>query len=64
MFASNQIGKKLGYGFSGDRTVCDLPERIKNRFSLDLDGLVASLPDLDEEVEKAKVFIRLGEAAQ
>lgn len=62
VFTANQISKKLAYGSAGDYEVEPLPQSIQDRFSLDIDGIIAGLPTLDEEVERARVFIKLGEA--
>lgn len=63
VFAADQISKKLAFGSARDYTVLPLPDPIQERFSLDLDGLIAEMPTLDEEVEQARVFIKLGEAS-
>lgn len=62
VFAANQISKKLAFGSAGDFEVEPLPKSIEDRFSLDIDGLIKELTALDEEVEHARVFIKLGEA--
>ncbi len=62
VFAANQISKKLAFGSAGSYHVEALPDFIVDRFSLDIDGLIKELPTLDEEVEHARVFIKLGEA--
>jgi len=62
VFAANQISKKLAFGSAGDFEVEPLPQSIQDRFSLDMDGLIAEMPTLDQEVEHARVFIKLGEA--
>ena len=59
--AADLVSKKLAYGSAGDYVVGELPPSVRDRFDLDLDGLIAELPTLDEEVEKARVFIKLGE---
>lgn len=61
VFTADQISKKLAFGSAGDYDVMPLPESIKERFSNDIDGLVVELDALDEEVENARVFIKLGE---
>lgn len=63
VFAANQISKRLVFGSAGDYTVEVLPEAIKARFSLDIEGLIKEMPTLDEEVEHARIFIKLGEAS-
>jgi len=62
LFAANQIAKKLSFGVAGDFQVEGLPESVKKRFDMDMDELIEALPTLDEEVENARVFIKLGEA--
>lgn len=63
VFAADQISKKLAFGSAGDFNVKPLPKSIEDRFSLDLDGLIKEMPTLDEEVEHARIFIKLGEAS-
>lgn len=63
VFVANQISKKLAFGTGGDYNISPLPDSIKNRFSLDLDELIGELTALDEEVESARIFIKLGEAS-
>ncbi len=63
VYAADQISKKLAFGSAGDFNVKPLPKSIQDRFSLDLDGLIKEMPTLDEEVEHARVFIKLGEAS-
>lgn len=63
VFTADQISKKLAFGSAGDYTVTSLPASIEDRFSLDLDGLIKEMPTLDEEVEHARIFIKLGEAS-
>jgi putative nucleotidyltransferase with HDIG domain len=62
VFAADQISKKLAFGSAGDYSVEPLPRSVRERFSLDIDGLISEMPTLDEEVERARVFIKLGEA--
>lgn len=61
VFAADQITKRLAFGSAGDAVVEPLPASVRARFGLDLDGLIREMPTLDEEVEEARVFIRLGE---
>ncbi len=63
VFVADQISKKLAFGSAGDYMVEELPKSIEERFSLDLDGLIKEMPTLDEEVEHARIFIKLGEAS-
>ncbi|ADU62210.1 MAG: HDOD domain-containing protein [Pseudodesulfovibrio sp.] len=62
VFAADQISKKLCFGSSGNLAVQPLPAPVRARFGLDLDGLIAGMPTLDQEVGEARIFIRLGEA--
>ncbi len=62
VFAANQISKKLAFGSAANYHIDPLPDSVKDRFSQDLEGLIKELPTLDEEVEHARVFIKLGEA--
>ncbi|WP_285907289.1 HDOD domain-containing protein [Pseudodesulfovibrio pelocollis] len=61
VFAADQIVKRLAFGSAGDCVVEPLPKSVRARFGLDLDGLIAAMPTLADEVEEARVFIRLGE---
>ncbi len=62
LFAANQITKKLSFGAAGDFEIEPLPESVRERFSMDMEELISELPTLDEEVERARIFIKLGEA--
>jgi len=62
VYVGDLISKKFAYGAGGDFKVDALPESIKQRFSLDFDELVQEMDSLDEEVENARMFIKLGEA--
>jgi len=62
LFAANQIVKKLAYGSAGDFYVAPLPVGVHNLFFMTLDELITDLPTLDDEVDKARLFIKLGEA--
>lgn len=61
LFAANQICKKLAFGAAGDFEIQALPESITDRFSMNMEELIADMPTLDEEVEHARIFIKLGE---
>jgi len=63
VFAANQISKKLAFGAAGDFSFMPLPPGVEARFALDLEGLIKEMPTLDEEVEHARIFIKLGEAS-
>jgi len=62
LFTANQIVKKLSFGAAGNFEIEPLPQFVKDRFSMDIDEIIADLPTLDEEVEHARIFIKLGEA--
>lgn len=62
LFTANQISKKLSFGAAGNFEIEPLPEGVRSLFSMDMDELIADLPTLDEEVDNARVFIKLGEA--
>lgn len=62
VYAANQISKKMRYGFAGESLIEKFPEPIRNLFSLDIDGLIESMPELDDEVDRARAFIQLGES--
>ncbi len=57
VFAADQVCKTLRYGSSGEDKCQPLPPSVAQRFGRDLDGLVRALPDLDEELQKARIFI-------
>ncbi len=63
VFVGNQISKRLTFGNAGNFEVAPLPERIVKRFGMNLDEIIAELDSLDEEVDGARVFIKLGESA-
>ncbi|WP_207265052.1 HDOD domain-containing protein [Desulfovibrio sp. Huiquan2017] len=62
LFAANQISKKLAFGSAGNFEVEPLPSGVANRFGMALDELAADLHTLGEEVENARIFIKLGES--
>lgn len=62
LYMANQITKSLAFGSSGNFEIEAIPVRIEERFGMDMDELLADLPSLDEEVESARIFIKLGEA--
>ncbi|WP_272700041.1 HDOD domain-containing protein [Desulfovibrio sp. Fe33] len=62
LFAANQISKKLSFGSAGNYEVEPMPSGVADRFGVTLDELIADLPSLGEEVENARIFIKLGEA--
>ncbi len=62
LFAANQVSKRLAFGSAGNYEVEPLPERIRERFGMDMNDLIEDIPSLDKEVENARIFIKLGEA--
>jgi putative nucleotidyltransferase with HDIG domain len=62
LFAANQISKKLSFGSAGNFNVEPLPTGVGNRFGMTMDELIADMPSLGEEVEHARIFIKLGES--
>ncbi|MBG0789781.1 MAG: HDOD domain-containing protein [Desulfovibrionaceae bacterium] len=62
LYMANQITKRLAFGSAGNFEIESVPERIRDLFGMDVDGLANDLPTLDEEVENARIFIKLGEA--
>ena len=62
LYVANQIVKGFAFGSAGNYEIEPIPERIMQRFGMDLDELIGDLPSLDEEVESARIFIKLGEA--
>ena len=57
VFAANQVCKMLAFGFAGEYEVEQLPAAMSERLTMDLEGLVAAIPDLEDELSKANVFI-------
>lgn len=57
VIAANQACKALEYGFSGDPNAEELPEPVQQRFRMDLDRVIRAMPDLTEELERARIFI-------
>ncbi len=57
VFVADQICKTLRYGDSGEAYIQPLPPWVEQRFDRDLPDLIRSLPDMEEELQKARVFI-------
>ncbi len=57
VFAANQVCKFLEYGFSGDAMAEDFPDSVRNRFGMDLERVSQAMPDMTEELERARIFI-------
>jgi HD-like signal output (HDOD) protein len=56
--AANQISKELKIGYSGENIIEDLPKRITEILGDDMAAIIASLGDVNSEMEKAMVFIK------
>ncbi len=59
VFAANQIVKVLGFGMSGDPVPRELPEAVAERLGVNLEELIASMPNLAEELDKARILITI-----
>jgi len=58
VWAANQISKKLGFDFGGYTAFEDMPPGVSQRLAGTLDQIMASLDDLDELVQEARLFIK------
>ena len=58
VFAANQIGKKLKFGFGGNPCVEELPTDVAKRVGGSLDEVIASLGDVEKLFDEAKIFAR------
>jgi putative nucleotidyltransferase with HDIG domain len=58
VFAANLVVHSIPFGASGNHLHNEFPASIQARFGHDLQGLMASLGDLDEEMNKARAFIQ------
>jgi len=59
IFAANQAVKVLNCGLSGDSIPRELPEGVATRLGVNLEGLVDSMPNLAEELDKARILITI-----
>jgi putative nucleotidyltransferase with HDIG domain len=59
VFAANQISKKLGLGFGGNRFVEPFPAGVVQRLGGTLDEVIASLGNVTELLEDSKIFTRV-----
>jgi len=59
VIAGNLIAKKIEFGAAGNLVEDKLPDSVAERFGKNIDDLLESLENLDEELEKSCVFIRL-----
>jgi len=57
--AANIIVKQVDFGCAGNLIEDRFPAHVAARFGMDLDDLLESIRDLDEELEKANAFIRI-----
>lgn len=60
--ASNELVKKLAFGSAGDFEVQQLSPAISERLGGTLAEMAETFGDLDQEVDKARIFIKLAEA--
>jgi len=58
VIAANQISKELKIGYGGETRIEPLPVRIRKSLGMDTRGIIESLGDVDEEMERALVFIQ------
>lgn len=54
--AANLLTKKIGFGFSGNPLIPDLPEIVADRFDADLDTLAIQLGDINPQLEKTRAI--------
>jgi putative nucleotidyltransferase with HDIG domain len=59
VFAANQIGKKLKFGFGGNFCVEEFPATVQTRMGGSLDEVIHALGDLNPLFEEAKIFARI-----
>ncbi len=59
VFAANQIVRSLGFGDSGNRVIESFPPALEERFGHDLPELIETIGDITQELEKAKIFLKL-----
>lgn len=57
VFTANQISKLKNFGFAGEAKIEDLPDFITDRFHMNMGTITAQVEDVDDELEKAKIFI-------
>lgn len=60
VYTANQISKKMAFGDGGDHCIEVLPPAVRNCFGGDLDTIIASLGDLSNIVEEARLFSQAG----
>ncbi|MCP3868363.1 MAG: HDOD domain-containing protein [Gammaproteobacteria bacterium] len=59
VIAANLIIKQKGFGNAGNPVVENLPNRTSERFGMDRDELSDALGDIDDDLDKARLFLRL-----
>jgi putative nucleotidyltransferase with HDIG domain len=59
VFGANQICKKLNFGFGGNPVFDEFPESVQKRLGGTLDEVIASMGNLAEVFEEAKIFAKL-----
>lgn len=57
--AANQISKELKMGNSGESIIEKIPDEITAIFGPDIDGIVVALGDINAEIDKAMMFIKI-----
>jgi putative nucleotidyltransferase with HDIG domain len=58
LFVGDQLAKALSVGDSGDAQPPFLPPELEERFGADLSTLSHAIPDLEEELDKSRVFVQ------
>lgn len=59
LFIANQVSKQKKIGFGGEEQVEPLPAALSKKMGMNLDEIIESLEDLESEVEKALLFVRM-----
>ena len=54
--AANLLTKKISFGDSGNPFLPEFPEQVASRFNNDLNGLLTQLEDVEEQLEKTRMF--------
>lgn len=57
VFTADQICKFLRYGHSGESGIQPLPIEIEQLFGMDFQTMCHGMPDLEQDLDKARVFI-------
>jgi len=59
IFVANQISKEMAFGNGGNPVIEVFPDYIRQRFGMDLAGMMEELGDLSAEESKASAFINM-----